>query len=319
MLPERNTLLPGWMLVAPNPDQSAPMGSALLGRRVAGFTQKTIHSVLHLFQDALFSERFARSEGVLQKIDPRTKLLTGVMLLLTVSFTHSTLILGILYAVVFLLALISHIELRFFFKRVWLVPLYTAIIALPATLNWVTPGAPVWILHQFERDIRFGPWALPEMLAITDNGLSAGLLFVLRVAVSVSLVVLLVLTTPWQRLLRALRILGVPQFFVFALGMTYRYAHLLLNLMLELQLGKKSRTLRATPWSQDQKWVAAQMGYLFKRSQNLGENVYSAMLARGFRGEPKVLEELCWGDIDFMAIGVIAALCVAVILVQAVR
>jgi len=318
MLAEKNTLLPDWMLVAPRPESSAPMGSALLGRKVAGFTQKTIHSVLYLLQDTFFGEKFARSKGVLQQIDPRTKLLTALMLLLTVSFTHSSVILGMLYAVVFHLALMSHIGLRFFFKRVWLVPLYTAVIALPATLNWVTPGTPVWVLHRFERDIQFGPWALPEMLAVTDNGLRAGLLFVLRVAVSVSIVVLLVLTTPWQRLLRALRILGVPQFFVFALGMTYRYAHLLLNLMLELQLGKKSRTLRASPWSQDQKWVASHMGYLFKRSQNLGENVYSAMLARGFRGEPKVLEELRWANIDFMAISVIAVLCVAVIVVQAV-
>jgi cobalt/nickel transport system permease protein len=318
MLPERNTLLPGWMLVEPKTEPPVSVGSVLLGRKVAGFTQKTIRSVLYLLQDTLFSERFARSEGVLQQIDPRTKLLTALMLLLTVSFTHSGVILGILFAVVFLLALISHVGVRFFFKRVWLVPLYTAIIALPATLNWITPGTPVWVVHRFEGDIHFGPWALPEMLAVTDNGLRAGLLFVLRVTVSVSIVVLLVLTTTWQKLLRALRILGVPHFFVFALGMTYRYAHLLLNLMLELQLGKKSRTLRASPWSQDQKWVASQMGYLFKRSQNLGENVYSAMLARGFQGEPKVLEELRWAGIDFMAIGVIAALCVAVIVVQSV-
>ena len=112
-------------------------------------------------------------------------------------------------------------------------------------LNWVTEGNPVIVLHQFQQPLQIGHWSFPETLAITDNGIRSALLFVSRVGISVSIAVLLTLTTAWQKLLRSLRVLGVPQFFVFTLGMTYRYIHLLLSVLLDIHLGKTSRTLRA--------------------------------------------------------------------------
>ena len=47
---------------------------------------------------------------------------------------------------------------------------------------------------------------------------------------SISLVVLLTLTTPWAKLLAALRSLHVPKMFVLIIGMAYRYLFLLLEL-----------------------------------------------------------------------------------------
>jgi len=98
--------------------------------------------------------------------------------------------------------------------------------------------------------------------------------------------------------------------------MTSPYIHLFLGLMLDLHFSKKSPTLRTTRWSQDQKWVASRMGYLFKRSQNLGESVYNAMLARGFQGEPKILEELDWSRSDLLGIAIAISFCGVLLLLQ---
>jgi cobalt/nickel transport system permease protein len=314
MPPEKNPALPAWMLIRSPSNRAGQLHAA---KRLTGFTQKTIHSILHLIREALFSEQYSRKAGLLQGIDPRTKLVASLALLVTVSLVHSHWLLWTIYVAILLLALGSRIEFWFFFNRVWLfVPLATGIVILPAMLNWVTEGNSVLVLHQFQQPLQIGHWSFPETLAITDNGIRSAMLFVSRVGISVSIAVLLTLTTTWQKLLRSLRVLGVPQFFVFTLGMTYRYIHLLLSVLLDIHLGKTSRTLRASSSSQEQKWVTSRMGYLFKRSHHLGESVYAAMLSRGFQGEAKILEELQWSAFDVVAIAISLTFCVGVLIIQ---
>lgn len=319
MNPANRNTLPDWMIGSRlgARDSIEVPGWSKKNKKLSGFVQKTVYSVISLLEESLFQEHFAKTAGLLQTLDPRAKLLAALALLTAVSLLRGIWTIWFIYLTIFALAVFSKINVGFFLKRVWLfVPLFSAVMAIPATLSWVTPGRPVWMLYQFEHELRFGPLTLPSALAVTDLGLNAALLFVSRVALSVSIAVLLVLTTPWQNLLRALRVLGVPHFFVFALGMSYRYIHLLLNLMLELHLGRQSRTLRASSWSEDQGWVAARMGYLFKRSHTLGESVYNAMLSRGFQGEPKMIEEMRWKWSDLLtSVGVVGG-CVILVLFQ---
>jgi cobalt/nickel transport system permease protein len=285
-------------------------------KKLASATQKTMHSILRLMSEAFFSEKYSRRTGWLQRIDPRTKLISAVALLVTLSLVRSVRLIWATYAFILILAISSRIEFWFFLKRVWLlVPFATGVIVLPALLDWVTPGRPLVVLHYFQEPFQLGPWSSPRTLAISENGVRSALLFVSRVGVSVSIVVLLTLTTTWQRLLRSLRVLGVPQFFVFILGMTYRYIQLFLSTLLDMHLGKKSRTLRASP-SQEQTWAASRMGYLFRRSHHLGEKVYSAMLSRGFLGEPRSLEELQWRRLDSVMLAVCLGFCAGTLIIQ---
>ena len=54
---------------------------------------------------------------------------------------------------------------------------------------------------------------------------------------------LLVLTTPWNTLLKALSVLRVPDGFILILGMTYRYIYLLLTTLDDMLLSRKSRVV----------------------------------------------------------------------------
>jgi cobalt/nickel transport system permease protein len=317
MLPELKPDLPDWMKVG-SPVQLPPFSRHRFSRkRIEGFAEKTIHSILEVVRQGVFSEKVSQQPGLLQKLDPRTKIVLTVAVLLTISLLHRPGLLLVVYFALLWLAVTSRVGFGLFLKRVWLtVPLYTAIVSLPVLSNWVSPGHPVWILHQFDDEFRLGSWVVPRVLAITDTGLHSVGLFVLRTGVSVSVGFLLIITTPWQAVLRALRVLSVPQFFVFALGMTYRYIHLLLALALDGYLARKSRVLRPLRWNQDQRWMAAQVSYLFGRSQNLAENVYNAMLSRGYQGEPKLLEELKWQRHDLLAVTVGASVCLVALLVQ---
>ena len=135
-----------------------------------------------------------------------------------------------------------------FVRRVWLfVPLFTAVVVLPATLNLVTPGHVV---------VSFGTW-FGHPVGMTGQGLRGAALITSRVAVSVSLAVLVTLTTGWPRLLAGLRSLRVPRLFVTVAAMAHRYIFYLLDSVTDLYTARRARTVnpdshrssRAASWA----------------------------------------------------------------------
>lgn len=105
---------------------------------------------------------------------------------------------------------------------------------------------------------------------------------------------LLIFTTRWTILLKALRVLRVPQAFVLILGMTYRYLFVLLNAANDLLLARQSRVVGRVAPAEERRWLAASLGTLFAKAYALSDEVYLAMQARGFRGEVYVFESLTW-------------------------
>jgi energy-coupling factor transporter transmembrane protein EcfT len=113
---------------------------------------------------------------------------------------------------------------------------------------------------------------------------------VTRVATSISLVVLLTLTTPWTKLLAALRSLAVPRMFVLVLGMAYRYLFHLLGSVTDMYTARKARMVGVeTDVASGRAFVAASAGALFGKSQALADEVHMAMVARGYTGEARGL------------------------------
>jgi cobalt/nickel transport system permease protein len=133
---------------------------------------------------------------------------------------------------------------------------------------------------------------------------------VLRVATSVSLAVLIVLTTRWAHILKALRVFAVPRIFVLTLEMAYRYIFLLIGIIQAEHLAKESRTIRPASLRAERHWATSRIGHLFLRSRQMGEEVYLAMLSRGYSGEAKLLNpfRLRAGDL----IGVFASVLILI-------
>jgi len=266
-----------------------------------GFLDKNIGDVTSFLRDSLFLEEYANRKGILQRIDPRVKVLTMAVLLISVSLLKHPVLIGGLYLFILILAMFSKIPLKFFLLRVWLfVPIFSGIIAIPALFNVFVPGEPILILVKFEGKWFFGPIKIPEIIAITRQGSMAALLFVMRVATSVSLVVLLLLTTKWSHLLKALRVVCVPKIFTFIISMTYRYIHLLLRLIEDVLLAKKSRVIRKSSVGEGQRWVSSQVGTMMQRSLKMSEDVYSAMVSRGFSDEVKVIDSFKMKRVDYL-------------------
>ena len=129
------------------------------------------------------------------------------------------------------------------------------------------------------------------------------MLFVARVGVSVSLAVLLVMTTPWADILKSLRSVRVPQVFVLILSMTYRYIFLFLHTTNGILLARKSRVVARTSGAEQRRWISGTMGNLMSRAFKMSNDVYAAMLARGFSGEMRALTFYRMAAADWAALG----------------
>ena len=252
----------------------------------SSFVERTLVDINHTLEQSVFAEQIARQPGLLQSLDARLKILSALLVLLAVGLSRSLLVILALYILALALAFFSKIPLGFFVKRVWLlIPFFTGVIALPAL--FITPG--LVLAH------------LPLGLVITQTGLTTAAFLLLRVGTSVSLAVLLVLTTPWNSLLKALGVLRLPAVIILILGMTYRYIHLLLHLTNDMFLSRKSRLLRRMNGLEERRLIAATSGTLLNKSLQVSTEVYLAMQSRGFRNYPRTADTFKMHRIDWLA------------------
>ena len=252
-------------------------------------------------EQALFSEAYARKRGLLQALDVRIKLLSFLSILVLASFLRTPQALWMMYGLSLVLAISSRVSIVFFLQRVWLfVPLFSAAIVLPALLNIITPGETVWTIMTLDHPHVWGSYVIPREIAVTRQGLWGSIIFISRVATSVSFAVLLTLTTKWAEIFSGLRSLFVPRIFVVTLSMTERYIFVLLRLIQDMYRGRMSRTIKPLSPAVERNWTASRIGVTFKKSMEMSEDVYKAMLSRGFHGEYRTINRFRATLVDYL-------------------
>ncbi len=272
-------------------------------REGAGWVETTIGGITGSIERAVFTEEHAHRPGWLQRVDPRAKLGMFLALVLAASLSGSVAVLVGLYAVVLAAAQASRLPFDFFVRRVWLgIPLFAGIVVVPAI--FFVPGPRLF-------ELALGPLTI----APSVPGLAGAVLFVARVGVSVSLAVLLVMTTPWADLLKSLQAVRVPQLFVLVLAMAYRYIFLFLHLTNGMFEARKSRMVARTSGREQRGWITGSMGNLLNRSFTMSNDVYAAMVARGFSGSIRTFSDYRMRRPDWLALGgALAVAAVAVLL-----
>ena len=139
-------------------------------------------------------------------------------------------------------------------------------------------------------------------------GLLAAKSTLLKSLISALGMVLLVSTTPFNRLLRALERMRFPRLLLAIMAFLYRYLFLLLGELLRLLRAARSRNWEAGPLAARLRATGAIAGSLFLRTYSRAERVYAAMLARGFDGRFRPLTETSLAVRDVAALGVFLVL-----------
>ena len=258
------------------------------------FVERTLTSLVNAMERALYAEELAKSDGLLQRLDPRIKVVGILTLVVASAVAHRLWVIGAVFAVAVTMAVMSRVSLGILAKRVWIaILMFTGVIALPAP--FIIPGREVWRLPG-------AGWP------VTAQGLASACYLVARVETAATLSVLLILSTPWSHVLKALRVLRVPVVFVVTLGMTYRYILLLLQTAHDMFESRRSRMVGRLKGAERRRVAASSAGVLMSKSLQLSGDVYSAMLSRGFRGEVYVLDDFQTSTLDWIMLAVFVVL-----------
>lgn len=215
------------------------------------FINKSILSILRVFSRFMKQTEYKKNKI---EINALVKLISTLIFIIFISLTRSfTFVLIINVFILVLINLLSIDEIKYVLKIGLTVGAFTFIILLPSIL-----------------------------LGYGNNSL----MITLKVLASVTFVNIVACTTQWNDLISALKVLHVPDMFIFVLDITIKYILMLgefsLNMLYSLKLrsvGKSNN--KATS-------LSGVVGTMFIKSKEMAEEMQGAMECRGFTGDYKV-------------------------------
>ncbi|MBC7765086.1 MAG: cobalt ECF transporter T component CbiQ [Hyphomonadaceae bacterium] len=278
--------IPAWLL-----EKNKSVGH--IKHTKTSFLTKTFKVLSGVIQNEVYSEKFVHVKGYLQMIDARVKLVTLLFYMVLCAVTTSAFTLILLAFIVMGFIKLSGLNMKSYLKRVWLiVPLIVFVMSIPATTSFFVKGTPLFYIYQSQD--------MSRQLYISSIGLTMILKMAIRIGVSISFAYLLIMTTRWADITKALSVFRVPPLVITMLHMTYRYIFMLSKIASELMEARFLRMVGHTKNKSNRAFVANSMSFLFIKASYLSDELYDAMRCRGFSGEPVSLQQFRIQKIDFL-------------------
>jgi cobalt/nickel transport system permease protein len=253
-------------------------------------------------------DRFYEGRSLLHRLDPRVKVALALLLILANALLPEGAWWGFAASLALLLAMcaLSGLGGGFTLRR--------SFIALPFALAaittlFATPG-PEWTSADLP---------LLGTVTITAPGAVRFTSILLRSWLSVQAAILLVAVTSFPDILHALRHLKVPGILVSIIAFMYRYLFVLTDEVLRLRRARDARSARLQPGKgglsllRRARTAGSMAGQLMLRSLERSDQIFNAMLARGYTGQLLTLNPHHMESKDWLA-GVAGALLVAAVL-----
>lgn len=250
----------------------------------APFLDKGIDHLARLIKTTYVQWETARKEGFFQKLDARVKVLFLLFFVVIVSMKRSFLPEIAIGSFVFALAALSRLNLFSFYGRVIFFGfVFGFLVALPSSLNIITRGEVVMPIVHLSKAYQFWVYHIPETIGVTRQGIEGVAMLTLRVINSLSLSFLVIYTTPFPEIIKALKSLKVPDPFLMIITLAYKYIFIFARTLEDVYLAKKSKIIEVGA-AETRNWVAGRMAFLLRKTRVKCEDVFNAMLARGFSG-----------------------------------
>jgi len=274
-------------------------GSPRGRRNRRSLARRTADTIRHAVSEVLENDEIASGPELMQQLDPRIKLVSIVLFAVTASFAQSIWVLLAFVVATAGLAAASGISIGSFSRKVWAsAGFFGLLLSLPAATAWISPG-PVLV--------PLGP------LSITSSGLLIAARLTTRVAAGAGFGMLVVWTTRWTDILQALTAMRMPDIVVATLAMTQQQIMSLLRTVENIHLARESRMLTSGTAKDNRLWVTERMAFIVKKSVKTADDVYDAMLARGFSGAMPSLVRLRAATRDWLWLAASVASCAALL------
>ncbi|MFA5260063.1 MAG: cobalt ECF transporter T component CbiQ [Candidatus Omnitrophota bacterium] len=236
------------------------------------------------YSDIGYTDTLARGSSPLHRLDPRAKLITTLLFILTVvsfgKYTVSAFIPFFIYPV-FLIS-VGGLPAGYFLRKALLVLPFAVLVGI------------------FNPMIDKEPIVYIGTMGISGGWISLVSIF-LRFLLTVTAALLLLALTGFNAVCEALIKLGVPKLFVVQLLFFYRYLFVLID---EARRMERARALRSFHHgAMRYKTFISMIGQLLLRTFDRAERIYHAMSCRGFDGHIRMINSIKMGgkDVGFVA------------------
>jgi len=301
--------IPEFLLTRGAPPGASAPASGASGRSVGTrFLDEGLKHLASVLRTAMIQGETSRIDGLLQGVDARVKVFCALVFLIAVSVRQSLTALLAVLGCCLLLAILSRVGLIYARRVALLAFIFGFALAAPSALNLFVDGTVVYPLLHLKAAHSFWIYRIPQTIGITREGLLGTARLTLRVADSLAISLLVLYTTPFPEIMRALKILRVPDTFLMVVTLSYKYMFIFAQTVEEMHFAKRSRLAGGVDAAAARGWVVGRIGLLFRKTQLRCEEIYKAMLARGFSGEVRLAapgrlrgKDYLWG------VGLIAA------------
>jgi cobalt/nickel transport system permease protein len=277
--------VPAFLLERPSPAPPVPDGVKMK----MPFIERGVHYLAYVIRTGYAQWENASTDNFFQRIDARIKVLFLLFFILIVSLKKdpgSEVLLG---AFIFLLALAARLNFFNLCKRVFFFGFFFGfLIALPSAFNVITRGEVILPMLHLSRPHDFLIYRIPAEIGITREGAYGVAMLTLRVMNSLAFSFFVLYTTPFSEIIRALKVLRVPDTFLMIITLSYKYIFVFAKTVEDVHLAKKSRMARAVSNAEARRWITGRIVFLFRKTQQRCEEIFKAMLGRGFSGDIKI-------------------------------
>ncbi len=158
-----------------------------------------------------------------------------------------------------------------------------------------------------------------SLTVLLTSGTDVALVMFVRISCSVILLLMLVSSTPFFKMLSAFRALHMPKVMANLILFTYRFIFLFLDEMARMRTARIARGFNGGRNLFDKrafKTLGATIGMTFVRANGRATNIYDALLLRGYSGDIHSFDRGRTRPRDLLLVGVFACVGIMAILLE---
>lgn len=239
----------------------------------SSYIEKSIFSLIKTLS-IIRQDKYKDKDKLIYLLNPTLKVLSNIIIIICISISRSQIYLSIVE--VFTLTSLLLMEKKMI-KRILVKSLIFPLITLAALI--------------------------PSMLY---GNIYNSLLLFQKIVVTILLVNLLSHTTKWSEVTKSLKLMFVPDIFIWIMDITIKYIVLLGEHSIDLLYALKLRSVGKA--SSKYNYLTGIMGNLFIKSYKMSEEMFQAMECRGFVGEYATKVNLKFIKLDYLYFVVVVIL-----------
>ncbi|MCX7995496.1 MAG: cobalt ECF transporter T component CbiQ [candidate division WOR-3 bacterium] len=232
----------------------------------------------------MFNE-YIKGDSIIHRIDPRVKIIYTLVFSIVIALQNELIPVLTGLAISIILVAIAGIEIKEVIQRLRVVDEF--ILLLWLILPFTYPGEPIIEVWNF---------------SVSKEGIMLTTLMTIKANAIMLILTGLLATSSIFELVHGLLHLKIPEKLVFMFFLIYRYIWVLYDEYEKIMRAVKARGFRLHNTLHTYRTIAYIVGGLLVKSYNRADNLYRAMVCRGFNGKFWLLEHFKFSTIDLMAI-----------------